>query len=168
MGEVTKVLGLSELADALRALPVEIGSKGGGPLRRALRKAAGIMLLDARRRAPRGATGNLQKAIVLTLNRKPGERRRTEAFWLGVRRGRRYTRAGKRKGGQRYENQKGTAYYGRFVEFGTVNRPAHPFMRPAFEATKTLVVEMFKQELSKDLVRIASKLARMSAPYRRK
>lgn len=167
MADITRILGLKELSDALKALPEAIASKNGGPLRRALRKGAGLMLLDARNRAPVGVTGNLKRAIVLSLNKRPGERGRTEAFWLGVKRGKRYRQKGNRKNGERWVQQKGTAYYGRFLEFGTSTIGKRPFMGPAFEATKQQVVELFRQELSKEITRIAARLARASSRLRK-
>lgn len=38
---------------------------------------------------------------------------------------------------------KGPAYYGHFIEFGTVHRPARPFMQPAIEAERSRIEARF-------------------------
>lgn len=34
------------------------------------------------------------------------------------------------------------AFYWRFVELGTINMPAHPFIRPAFDTTEELAAQV--------------------------
>ncbi|MDG5516323.1 HK97-gp10 family putative phage morphogenesis protein, partial [Escherichia coli] len=34
------------------------------------------------------------------------------------------------------------AFYWRFVELGTINMPAHPFIRPAFDTTEELAAQI--------------------------
>ena len=40
-----------------------------------------------------------------------------------------------------------TVYYGHFVEFGTVKQSAQPFMRPAWEANKQVVLDDLGENL---------------------
>lgn len=40
------------------------------------------------------------------------------------------------------------AFYGRFVEFGTVKMPAQPFMRPAFEQTKEAALNAIRDRIA--------------------
>ena len=39
--------------------------------------------------------------------------------------------------------------YGRFYEYGTSKMPAHPFLRPAFDAGKDEALRIFKAEMKK-------------------
>ena len=154
-----KVEGLAELAKALKALPAEIAGKNGGPLRRAIGRAAVVIRDDARRRAPVD-TGNLRDNIIAVRKRKSPQG--TEGYFVEVRRKRRKyanTRANRRKGrvGKTYENL-GEAYYGMFVELGTAKMPAQPFLRPAFESKKTEAVETFRVELAKGIEQAAKKV----------
>lgn len=154
-----KVEGLAELAKALKALPPEIAGKNGGPLRRAIGRAAVVIRDDARRRAPVD-TGNLRDNIIAVRKRKSPQG--TEGYFVEVRRKRRKyanTRANRRKGrvGKTYENL-GEAYYGMFVELGTAKMPAQPFLRPAFESKKTEAVETFRVELAKGIEQAARKV----------
>lgn len=43
------------------------------------------------------------------------------------------------------------AYYAVFQEYGTRFQPAQPFMRPAFESTKDLVLDAFVTDLKDEL-----------------
>lgn len=43
------------------------------------------------------------------------------------------------------------AFYGRFVEFGTKRMPAHPFLRPSFEAVQHRAVDAVNERLKKEL-----------------
>jgi HK97 gp10 family phage protein len=139
--------GLSELLDKLKALPSEIGSKGGGPLRLALLTAAKIMRDDAQARAPVD-TGRLKRNIILfrdgiTFRRgKQGRQRRSY-----------HTSARGEK----------DAFYGRFVEFGTSEMPAQPFLRPAFEAKKTDSAEVFRTKLADAIDRAVKKMQRRAS-----
>ncbi|MFB6347839.1 HK97-gp10 family putative phage morphogenesis protein [Moraxella sp. ZJ142] len=45
----------------------------------------------------------------------------------------------------------GSPYYWYFIEYGTKYMPAIPFVRPAYEQGKHLVVERFKQNLDKNI-----------------
>jgi HK97 gp10 family phage protein len=160
-----KVEGLAELAKALKALPPEISGKNGGPLRKAIGRAAVVIRDDARRRAPVD-TGNLRDNIIAARRRKspPG----TEGYYIEVRRKRRKyanTRANRRKGraGMSYETM-GEAYYGMFVELGTekelgtARMQAQPFLRPAFESKKVEAVETFRVEFAKAIDAAAKKV----------
>jgi HK97 gp10 family phage protein len=154
-----KVEGLAELAKALKALPPEIAGKNGGPLRKAIGRAAVVIRDDARRRAPVD-TGNLRDNIIAVRNRKSPQG--TEGYFIEVRRERRKyvnTRANRRKRrvGKTYEIL-GEAYYGMFIELGTVKMPAQPFLRPAFESKKVEAVETFRVEFAKAIDAAAKKV----------
>lgn len=47
------------------------------------------------------------------------------------------------------------AYYGRFLEDGTVDRPASPFLTPAFEAHKAETVREVSKELNAALEKVS-------------
>ena len=48
-------------------------------------------------------------------------------------------------------------------EFGTVNHPPHPFMRPAWLANKTRALDTMKKELWEEIQKAAARLARKAA-----
>jgi len=55
---------------------------------------------------------------------------------------------------------KGRAFHAHFVEFGTVNMPAQPFLRPAMEATKDETVKAFQNYAIKRVDKEVKKLAK--------
>lgn len=154
-----EVQGLAELAETLKALPAEIASKRGGPLARALRKAADVFRDDARERAPERDTtvgdetfppGRLKRAIVT--RRDPRPKDVTERMLVTVRNGRSRT------------DPRG-AFYWKFVEFGTIGKQspdqeAQPFMRPAFDSNATQAIDTFKQEFAEQVNKAAKKAAK--------
>lgn len=148
---VVEVRGLKELADALRALPKELASKNGGPLAVALRKAANVIKNEAKARAP-VATGLLKKNIIVRRDRKlPPDV--NEMFELRVKAVKKKYANNKRnrrmrRDGNAYDVD-GSAFYWRFLEFGTKKMRARPFMRPAFEAKKEAALQTFTTELAK-------------------
>ncbi len=155
MAEYVKIEGLNETVAALRALPAQFASKNGGPIKRALYKAALIIKLDAIARAPK-ATGNLAANIYIYRDRNPRASGANEKFYVGVRKKRaKYarTRLNTRLGrvGKNYSIG-GDAYYWHFLEFGTKDEfgtekmSPKPFLRPAFESNKSNALNTFSQE----------------------
>jgi HK97 gp10 family phage protein len=157
MAEQIRIEGLRELLETLKSLPKEIGSKGGGPIRVALLRAAKLMQEEAQARAPQD-TGRLRRNIIAFSDRNPRASGVTEQYGITFRRGK---RRGQKwasyltKGGG--END---AYYGRFVEFGTSRQPAKPFLRPAFETKKIEAAFLFRNEMARAIELAVKKLQR--------
>lgn len=127
-----EVQGLAELKRRLEQLPQAIQSK---IMRGAVSTAAAVFREEAERHAPEYTgtvqnghppPGTLKKAIYQVRVREEcfGTR---EAWKVSVKRG-------KRDGVD--------AYYGSWVEYGTVHMVAHPYMRPAFELQKENAVRV--------------------------
>ncbi|HDB9862783.1 HK97-gp10 family putative phage morphogenesis protein, partial [Escherichia coli] len=49
------------------------------------------------------------------------------------------------------------AFYWRFVELGTINMPAHPFIRPAFDTTEELAAQVAIQRMNQAIDEVLSK-----------
>lgn len=160
--ESTRIEGLDELLNKLQALPGELASRNGGPVRTALFKAAAVVRDEARNRAP-VRSGLMRDNIVAKRNRNPGEHDATEEYGVGVAAGskRKYanTRRNRRarKAGEEY-TAPSVAFYWRFIEFGTAKLAARPFLRPAFDQTKEQALAVFKTELAAGIDRIVRKL----------
>lgn len=114
--------GGKELSDALQELPRKLENK---VLRKALRQGGNILLKKARSLAP-VKTGALKRGIKLRIDLRNGP-----AAIITVK----IPGKGKTKGGG--------PYYGSFIELGTKDMVAHPFLRPAFDATKEQALEKF-------------------------
>lgn len=156
-----QVHGLKELGERLKALPAEIAGKNGGPLLAALRKMGREIQQEAQQRVPVD-TGTLRENIIVTRSRNPQAVGMTEAVQVTVRyKARKYKdnkkNRRKKQVGEEYRDD-GPLFYAKFLEFGTVKMQPHPFMRPAFEAKKSALPEMFKKELSAAIDRAVMKL----------
>jgi len=149
-----KVHGLSDLAAVLKALPPEVASKNGGPLKTALRAAAVVIQDDAKARAPVDV-GVLRDAINVVRDPRPSGV--TERYVVKVTRARkvqRIIRTAKGNIGSR------GAFYWQFLEFGTKFITARPFMRPAFDSQAGNALDRFKAILAAGIKRAAAKVAR--------
>ncbi len=154
-----KIEGLEQLKKALNQLPVEIQQRS---LRSAVSAGAKVVVDAAIAKAPTD-TGSLKKAIYRYRSRSQSGTGR-ETYYVGVRKGkkayadtarnRRLNRVGKK-----YTVQ-GEAYYWRFLEFGTAKMQARPFLRPAFEGSRTKILDVMKQRLGKSIQDQANKLAK--------
>lgn len=147
MAERVKIDGLRDLEKALAQLPK---STGKGVLRRVGKKELQPVADTAASMAPK-ADGNLKKSIAVStklsgrqgkLHRKMfrDDRASVEIF------------AGA-----------GPIPSAHAQEFGTINHPAKPFMRPAWEAKKMAVLEGIKKGLWVEVKKSADRLARKAA-----
>lgn len=157
------VKGVPELVAAMKALPAELVSKNGGPVRRALAKSA-AMIRDAAKDRVKVRTGNLKDHIAMLRDRRPGTSGASERYMVGIRGGTRTTYANTRRNraknlaGKTYEKQ-GPAFYGRFLELGTSKMAPQPFLRPAFNENADDAIVLFLTALNADIERIAKRLA---------
>ena len=144
---VVKVEGLRELADALAELPK---ATGANVLRRTLLKAGLPIAEMARSLAPR-RTGTLAEVSISVTPASPSKMTRT--------------------GKGAYDKQSkvevlveaGPEPQAITQEFGTVNHPAHPFMRPAWLANKLRALDIIKKDLWEEIEKAAARLARKAA-----
>lgn len=120
-----KVLGLDELARVLEGIPRDIRERD---LHRETKKGADTFRDMARNLAP-VRTGKLRSNIVTRKNKGTAFDAEHEVV----------VRARGKAGG------KYNAFYGAFVEYGTRNMAARPFMRPAFDLLEGDVVRNFKK-----------------------
>lgn len=118
-----EIKGLKEMNHLLRALPSELASRGGGPLRLSLSEGVRVVRDHVEATVPVDK-GNLKRSTYMYRDRDPKSRGMTERYTVGFRRGSR-----NRQGDPR-ENE---APHGRFVEFGTSKTPAQPRLREGFE-----------------------------------
>ncbi|QQQ40913.1 HK97 gp10 family phage protein [Stenotrophomonas maltophilia] len=140
MSEQVKIDGLDGLLRSLREAPKAIQ---GRAVQTGMRKGGNVIRDDARRRAPKESGFMASQIVTRRANSRSRQRAGVgqggEYFTVGVKTGRRRkyanTKRNRRRGrvGKVYE-EAGWAYYWRFVEFGTKNMRASPFLTPAGEA----------------------------------
>lgn len=155
-----KLHGMEGVLDALRALPAEVVSKGGGPVKRALRKGALPILsqvqanlrqkLAEHRAGGDETTGLLLKAVRVTRGKPPLDQK-GERYLV------RFSRS-------RYPDRKGkpvtTLKTAQIYEYGAEHQPARPFIRPAYLARGEEALQTIQRELLADIERIARRLAK--------
>jgi HK97 gp10 family phage protein len=173
-------LGVEDTVKRLKNLSTELSGKNGGPIRRALGKAAKVIEHEAERRVQK-VTGRLERNIISMRVRNPKDQESAqgvilkngggssvEMYRVGVRGGGRYgakVRQRERKkvyamGGSIRQAERAAkasdkdAYYWWFLENGTSKMPAQPYLRPAFDMKKDEALQVFTQELDKDVRRL--------------
>lgn len=161
MAEV-KLTGLKEAAAALRALPAEIASKNGGPLRGALYAATRVIKDQAIQNAPTGEgtplPGNLKKNIIAIRDRNPARSGAAERYVITVR-----NKRMARGSNPLFRVLKGwDAWYAHFTEFGTSKQPAQRWMTRAYEEKKQEALAIFERTLAAGLDKAAERARRKS------
>jgi HK97 gp10 family phage protein len=121
---------------------------GKNVIRRVLRKSLEPILAAAKANAP-VATGRLRESMIISSQLKRSQRGRQETR-TGVTM---YVGSGA-AGKVRY------APHAHLVEFGTAHRSPKPFMRPAFDANKTKVIEIQQQELHTEIQKAWARLVK--------
>lgn len=168
-----KVEGLKDLERALHELP---RATGGNVLKRAILAPAKVFADRARELAPED-TGKLKNEIAVGKPKiiSAGKAAFARAMSEGATRAEaglaaRAANAAAGGAGRHAVVQVGPthrAFYGLFGEFGTVNHPPHPFMRPAWDELSPqmpgMVADTLAEEIEKTRVRLARKAERAAA-----
>lgn len=150
-----KIQGLKELQQAMDNL----GRKARNRIAvKAMRQGGAIMRNTARQKAPtlqksvpHRKAGTLKKAI--SSRTKIARNGKTHTYiWVKGLSTKRILNF-KSKTGKSASNNPKDPFYWRFVEFGTSQMPAKPFLRPAFEQSKYQVTKAIIQTLEKEIIK---------------
>ena len=134
-----RISATSEIDRVLKALPDKTRRN---VTRGAVSKAARIVVKEMKARAPVGPTGNLKASIGQIGVRDPGPQKLTRQ--VGALKGK----------GTRFKG-----YHAHLVEFGTSVAAPHPFIRPAWDATRNEALKVIGISLGKGVEKQALKLA---------
>ncbi|AKA72342.1 HK97-gp10 family putative phage morphogenesis protein [Clostridium scatologenes] len=121
-----ELTGVDEILNKLQ----EIGANVGRLENKALKNAAEPVLEDSKANVP-VRTGKLKKGLKITNVKKKEE---IKYILVGVDKG---------------DNSE--IFYGKFIEFGTSKRSAHPFLQPAYEKNKNTIKEIIAETLKEGL-----------------
>ncbi len=138
-----RVDGLRQLGERMKRLSSDIALKAaaqataGGA--RKVKKQAQTNI----KRSPSVVTGTLHDAVIV---KKLGKRdtQLTSEHIVTVRR---------RKTGRKTKTKQASAPHASFVEFGTVNMPAEPYLRPAIEQDQAGTIQAMLEPLRKRLAK---------------
>jgi hypothetical protein len=163
-----KIEGADGVLALLRALPREVAAKNGGPVRKALRKGALVILKQAQSNlaistaasdasgmfaGAAGSTGLLAKALTVTRGKAPASGN-GERYIVRVLRKMYPDRSGKPV------STRATATW---LEYGQPDQPAEPWLRPAFSAKAGEAISVTTTALVKDVEALARKHLRGGA-----
>ncbi|ELY4528835.1 HK97 gp10 family phage protein [Cronobacter sakazakii] len=140
--------GLDEIARDLETLSRAENNK---VLRDATRAGAEVLREEVIQRAPE-RSGKLKKNVVILTQKS---RRRGEIS-SGVHIRGRNMRTGNSDNSMKASDPR-NAFYWRFVELGTVNMPAHPFVRPAFDTRQEQAAQVAMERMSRAIDEVLSK-----------
>jgi HK97 gp10 family phage protein len=168
-----EISGIDGVLDMLKNLPPEVVSKRGGPVKKALRKAAVIIQKEAQKNIrnivlepnkdgrPTKSTGSLEKAVTVGRGKymggSLGER---YMVWL-PREKRKYANTKenvrKRRVGKTYTVES-PQFYGRFLEYGTSKMQKKPWLRPALMSKGDQAIAVARDALLKEIERVTQKM----------
>ncbi|EKP4474663.1 HK97 gp10 family phage protein [Cronobacter dublinensis] len=140
--------GLDEIARDLETLSRAENNK---VLRDATRAGAEVLREEVIQRAPE-RTGKMKKNVVILTQKA---RRRGEIS-SGVHIRGVNPRTGNSDNTMKSNNPR-NAFYWRFVELGTVNMPAHPFVRPAFDTRQEQAAQVAMERMNRAIDEVLSK-----------
>ncbi|EGT4316085.1 hypothetical protein DOX48_22040 [Cronobacter malonaticus] len=140
--------GLDEIARDLETLSRAENNK---VLRDATRAGAEVLREEVIQRAPE-RSGKLKKNVVVLTQKS---RRRGEIS-SGVHIRGRNMRTGNSDNSMKASDPR-NAFYWRFVELGTVNMPAHPFVRPAFDTRQEQAAQVAMERMNRAIDEVLSK-----------
>lgn len=152
-----KVEGLRELGESMRALSAEVATRIARSMTngaaQVVKKAAVQHIVSS----PSVETGSLSESVIV--KRIPARQTTHTSEHIVTVRGRgKIIKRGKRKGQRQTE-----APHAHFVEFGTVNMPPEPFLRPALDKNKEAAAEAMR-EIGRRRIEAAARKANKGRP----
>lgn len=151
-----QIHGIDGVLSTLVALPAEVVSKRGGPVKLALAKGARLLRDQAkdnfRRSVAQGGADSTEttvESIVASRGKAP----------VGTKGERQLVRVKRRS----YINAKGakttTLRAAQLMEYGSATQPARPWLRPAVQRRGSQIIDVVSEDLLKRLDQITKRLA---------
>ena len=148
--------GVDDLLAKLKSLPPEIVSKRGGPVKSALRKGGVVIQRAARAQLAQitvrpdadgyVSTGTLAQSVVVRRDPRPQRAGANERYRVLIAR-------------RKYPDGTRTVATGRYLEFGTEQRPPTPWMTPAYFGARQEALDTVVTELERSIQRIIRRLS---------
>ena len=115
-------------------------------MRSTIHGVASEIAKDAKRKAPKGDSGTLRKAIKAKRRRPKHPDKPFSDVIVTTGRSARHD-----------------AFYWRFIEYGTTDLPERPFFRPAIDGMRPQVPKIFEQQFGKKLEQMLKRAAKKAA-----
>lgn len=161
----TRIAGVKEFLAALQALPEDLGKKAvwtalggaGAEVKKAATELVPVLAQATDTRKP----GTVRDAIRVSRSKmNKGQQGFYEVIVRVKPLGKGKKKAAKAAGALSGVNNPDDPFYWWYLEFGTSKMPARPFMRPAFENTKTRQLATMQARMRKGIERLAEKYKR--------
>lgn len=147
MPDPVQLEGVDELIKFMKKAGPKLNGKH---LRRATRQGAAMLRNEIRARAP-SRTGRLMKNVVSLGRRSKRTYVKASVTVRVAQASQKRSVTGRFKRGNRGRDDPKDAFYWRFLEYGTKNMPAQPFIRPAAEAMFPKITRHVIQETNRGL-----------------
>jgi len=149
-----KLTGVDGVLDLLKSLPREVVSKRGGPVKTAARKGLAKIYKPAKQNLlivtqGEDSTGLLAKNLILTRGKPPTSGN-----------GERYIIRVRRKSYQRNGKPVTTLKTAHLLEYGSVQQPAEPWLRPAFNANARAAIDETTKVLLAEIDKVVKRLGK--------
>ena len=133
------VQGFAALEKVLKAMPPKLAER---ELSNATRAGARVIAKEVKARAPRG--------------KDPSE---ASEKYGPLHKNIRVSRVKKTRRSVEFEIHTGSAFWGKFIELGTMDIAPRPFMTPAFDTSKQAAIQKIGERLAKGVEKTAAELA---------
>ncbi|MCR8961145.1 hypothetical protein M0765_026475 [Variovorax sp. S2] len=158
MADTRTLHGLDDVLAKLKALPPEIASQRGGPVKAALRKGAVVIQKAAKANIRRitqnteeagyASTKTLENAVVVRRDPNPQRSGANERYRVLISR-------------KKYEGRDTKAVAtGRYLEIGTEKQKAEPWLTPAYMSEREKALSTVEQELVAGVNRAIAKVSK--------
>lgn len=151
MKTTVRVEGLRQLGEAMKELGTEVAMRISASMTGAAAKVIKTAAIQNVETSPSIETYSLRDSIIVKKIPKSQSRLTSEHI---------VTVRGRGKVSKKTGVRQTSAPHASLVEFGTVNMPAEPFLRPAFDQRKTEAVQVMKETGEKRIAAAARKAAK--------
>lgn len=153
MRTTIKVSGLRELGESMKALGNDVALRIAASMTGAAAKLVKTSAIQHVISSPSVDTGRLRDSIIV--KKIPRSQSKLTSEHIVTVRGRGKAKVNKKTGIKQTE-----APHASLVEFGTVNMPAEPFLRPSFDENKEKAIQAMKETGHKRIEAAARKAAK--------
>lgn len=151
-----QIHGIDGVLSTLEALPAEVVSKRGGPVKLALAKGARLLRDQAKDNFRRSAAIGGVDSTDTTVNNIIASRGKAP---VGTKGERQLVRVKRKAFVNAHGSKTTTRKAAQLMEYGSSTQPAYPWLRPAVRRRGTQIIDVITEDLLKRLDQITKRLA---------
>ncbi|UXB37733.1 hypothetical protein [Stenotrophomonas maltophilia] len=158
-----QIHGIDGVLSTLEALPAEVVSKRGGPVKLALAKGARLLRDQAKGNFRRSAAIGGVDSTDTTVNNIIASRGKAP---VGTKGERQLVRVKRKAFVNAHGSKTTTRKAAQLMEYGSSTQPAYPWLRPAVQRRGTQIIDVITEDLLKRLDQITKRLAAQNGERR--